>query len=171
MLFYPLPRRHHRHLLLPPGLVALAWLLLLGCLALPSIIPRQAVMEIRLFNPKGPQGCLVGFPTPQQIDKWGPWQNITVSSNEWAGYFDMRMVESVCLFIKEDIPEQRALRVYFDESTSYNTLIQLLDIPIRMGIHKHWLDLRRPPFTFNLLGNDPPIPPHYSFICGTTSTS
>ena len=50
MHFY-LPRRHRRRLLLPPGWVALAGLLLLGCLALrpwQERLKRQVVLELTM---------------------------------------------------------------------------------------------------------------------------
>ena len=50
-MHFHLPRRHRRRLLLPPGLLALAGLLLLGCLALrpwQERLGRKVVMQLTM---------------------------------------------------------------------------------------------------------------------------
>ena len=50
VIHLPYPRRTRRRLLLPPGLLALAWLLWLGCVAVPQLrgMKRQTVMQISI---------------------------------------------------------------------------------------------------------------------------
>jgi hypothetical protein len=161
------PRRHRRHLLFPPGLLALAGLLWLGCVAVPRIMgPTQYVKEVGFFPLHVPADSFGGFPTPQQIEDLGPWKSITLSGNSWADHFDMKIVENAGRSLAEKQPQHRALHVYLNESTSYNTFIQLLDIPNQLGIERYFIDLRKMPYSINLLGNIP-HPDYPSFICGT----
>ncbi|RSK42176.1 hypothetical protein [Hymenobacter perfusus] len=162
-----LPRRHRRHLLFPPGLLALAGLLWLGCVAVPRIVrPTQYVKEVVFFPLHVPADSFGGFPTPQQIEDLGTWQSITLSGNPWADYFDVKIVENAGLLLAEKQLQHRALHVYLNASTSYNTFIQLLDIPNQLGIERYFIDLRKMPYSINLLGNIP-HPNYPSFICGT----
>ncbi|WP_139923582.1 hypothetical protein [Hymenobacter sp. DG01] len=173
MLLLPTPRRAQHPLLYPPGLLALAWLLLLGCVALPYIKhpkPKQTILEVAFPKPGKPIGSLFGFPTPQQVKEFGPWKSVFVLGNLWADYFEVRMIESICLSLVGEQIQHRAVHVYMSEPTSYNTFIQLLDIPNRLGIKKYWIDLRKPPFSINLLGNEPPDPGYAPFFCGTSSS-
>ncbi|OWP62965.1 hypothetical protein CDA63_11305 [Hymenobacter amundsenii] len=52
MLTIALPRRHRRPLLLPPGLLALAWLLWLGCVAVPQVREGPPLKVFALFTPR-----------------------------------------------------------------------------------------------------------------------
>ncbi|WP_460612473.1 hypothetical protein [Hymenobacter seoulensis] len=122
-------------------------------------------MQIALPDPKASAGSAEAFPTLKQLEAFGAWQDLTVMGNVWSDYFDVRMVESSCLSLTKEQTQGRALRVFVAESTTYNTFIQLLDIAHRLDIRRHWLDLRRPPYTFNLLGNEP-RDLRYSFVCG-----
>lgn len=172
MLLLPTPRRYQRPLLYPPGLLALAWLLLLGCGALPYTKPpkpKQTILEVTFPKRSGPIGSHFAFPTPQQVKEFGPWKSIIVSGNLGADYFEVRMIESICLSLVEEQIQHRAVQVYMSEPTSYNTFIQLLDIPNRLGIKRYWIDIRKPPFSINLLGNEPPDPGYTPFFCGTSS--
>ncbi|MET4107049.1 hypothetical protein [Hymenobacter sp. UYP22] len=170
MLYLPLPHRRYRPLFFPPGLLALAGLLWLGCVAVPRIVaPTLHVMEVAFPAIHVPASSFGGFPTPQQVEDFGPWKIITLSSNPWAAYFDMKTIESASLALAEEQAEHRALRVYFNESTSYNTFIELWDMCSRLGIKRYWIDWRKQPFSFNLLGNIPPDPNYPSFVCGTSS--
>lgn len=166
-----LPRRHRRHLLFPPGLLALAGLLWLGCVAVPRVVrPTPHVMEVAFPPLHIPANSFGGFSTLQQIKNFGPWQSITLSGNPWADYFNLKIVESASLSFAEKQAEHRALRVYFNESTSYNTFIELLDMCNRLEIKRYWVDWRKLPFSFNLLGNISPAP-SYNYpllVCGTS---
>ncbi|AHJ96825.1 hypothetical protein Hsw_1230 [Hymenobacter swuensis DY53] len=162
-----LPRRHRRHLLFPPGLLALAGLLWLGCVAVPRMVrPTQYVKEVAFFSLYAPAFPFGGFPTPQEVEDFGPWKSIILSGNPWTEYFDMKIVESASLSLVEEQTEHRALHVYFNESTSYATCIQLWDICSRLGIKRYWIDWRKLPFSFNLLGNIP-HPDYPTMVCGT----
>jgi len=167
MSYLPLPRRRYRALFFPPGLLALAGLLWLGCLAVPKLVrPVQYVKEVGFFPLHVPVGSFGGLPTPRQIEDLGPWTSITLSGNQWADYFDVKIVENAGRSLAEKQPHHRALHVYLNESTSYNTFIQLLDIPNQLGIERYFIDLRKMPYSINLLGNIP-HPNYPSFICGT----
>jgi hypothetical protein len=167
-----LPRRHRRRLLFPPGLLALAGLLWLGCMAVPKMVgPTQYMKEISFFSLQAPAFPFGGFPTSQEVEDFGPWKSITLSNSPWAEYFDMKIVESASLSLAEEQAEHRALRVYFNEFTSYNTFIGLCDLCSRLGIKRYWVDWRKHPYSFNLLGNIPSDHNYSSFVCGTSDQS
>lgn len=174
MPYLPLPRRRYRALFFPPGLLALAGLLWLGCVAVPRIVgPTQHVMEVAFPALHAPAGSFGGFPTPQQVENMGPWRSITLSGNPWTEYFDMKIVENASLSLAEEQYQNRALHVYLNESTSYNTFIRLRDMCNRLSINRYWVDLRKLPYSFNLLGNIPhpgyPTPDYPTMVCGTSN--
>ena len=83
-----LPRRHRRPLLFPPGLLALAWLLWLGCVALPrvagsipSLITTIAPLPLQL-------GLYTNRATPAFASARVDYTSFTTSSATiWDGYF------------------------------------------------------------------------------------
>ncbi|MET4107050.1 hypothetical protein [Hymenobacter sp. UYP22] len=176
-----LPRRHRRHLLFPPGLLALAGLLWLGGVAVPKQLqhPGRTALEIALPSLKIPEGILGGFITAKQVERMAPWQSVTVSGCLWTDYFSLRMVEFMCLPLAKSGSERSNVRVYMSQFTTYNSFVTLLDMAQRLHVRRYWLDFRKVPYVLYLPSNESflesPIyvsasnivPP---FICGNTSS-
>lgn len=171
MLFPPTRRRRQSSLLLPPGLVALAWLLLLGCVALPRMIPanylhQRAIIEMNLLplHPDTAAYYSLGiypipaftYPTVKEIKQFGPWQNFYLTGQLWNDYFTLRYIRNSCWPLSENPNEHHRVRVYLSAQTKYSSLIYLLNKLEELQIRKYWLDFRHEPSVLYVLGNKPP---------------
>ncbi|NVO31293.1 hypothetical protein [Hymenobacter lapidiphilus] len=159
MLLLPLPRRHRRPLLLPPGLLALAWLLWLGCMAVPQVrgVGLQHVMEVN-FLPLDPKLDLpaeyrtgdynLPYSSPATIAAFRPWQIFAVTGNLFEDYFALRNAQAVFHHLQVDPNHDRGLQVHFSRRASYSSLVQLLDWCNVYSMKKYWVDLRHEPTAF-----------------------
>ncbi|SDY32411.1 hypothetical protein [Hymenobacter psychrophilus] len=181
MLLLPLPRRYRRPLLLPPGLLALAWLLWLGCVALPQVrgMRVQHVMEIT-FPPLRPnsiiladhavEGTSLPYSSPAIIAAFRPWQTLAVTGNLFEDYFALRNVQAVFRHLGADPNYNRGLQVRIGQEASYSSLIQLLDWCNMYDMKRYWVDIRHEPTTLYTFTSKPD--PNYKeipdWVCGVS---
>ncbi|MFD2785250.1 hypothetical protein [Hymenobacter rubripertinctus] len=155
MLLLPLPRRHRRRLLLPPGLLALAWLLWLGCVAVPQLrgMKQQTVMQITM-PPLLESGNLSwGRPydaSVLELEHFRPWQNFKLTGNLWLDYFDLRTLLAAYRQLHSFPNDEDGIRVTLGPQSTYGHLVQLYDWANQYELKRYWLDIRHEPITFYL---------------------
>lgn len=168
------PRRVRRRLLLPPGWVALGFLLLLGC---STLVPRWR--ELRLNNvlqitmPPLPAGKLGLWPelfhqSPKQLEKYRPWHTVDLNCELIPDFFGTAAAEAATRQIIADTSHAGGVRIRFWPGTTYAGLISVLDIMNRVNQKKYWLDIQHSPTTLYAI-TDPPTrtKPVVLFSCGT----
>jgi len=167
-----LPRRHRRPLLFPPGLLALAWLLWLGCVAMPQMRgmqrPRQVVMQLTALPI---HGDIFGFFPPvysseQQLEVFRAWQTIAFTGNQWADYFSYKQASNEATYVNSDYTYKAGMRVEFQPGSTYNSLILIINMLQKEGIRKWWLDTQHQPTTLYAFTNRSE-PSEQRFVCGT----
>lgn len=168
-----LPRRHRRPLLFPPGLLALAWLLWLGCVALPSMRgmgPRQVIFQLAVESkpfrneiiPLPLKDALVfpnSFMFPLELASLRPWKNISFNGNLWSDYFSYQQVSASASELKKHNDRDLGMRVGFAAPASYCSLIYTLNNlstadPIAKRVN-YWLDIRHQPTTVYAITSKP----------------
>ncbi|WBA42293.1 hypothetical protein [Hymenobacter canadensis] len=155
-----LPRRHRRPLLFPPGLLALVWLLWLGCVALPQMRginkPQGYVTQLTMLGPKLP-GAFDSFSPPRplwppyfsslELAAFRPWQNIRFTGNLWQDYFSYQQTRVAANYLGQDTTYRMGMKLVFEQSAAYKSLIFALDQLQRRDIKRYWLDIYRLPTT------------------------
>ncbi|WP_157541406.1 hypothetical protein [Hymenobacter aerophilus] len=185
MLLLSLPCLHRRRLLLPPGLLALTWLLWLSCVALPQVrgVRVQHVMEVN-FLPLQPnsdiladyivEGPSLPYSSSAIIAAFRPWQVFAVTGNLFEDYFALRNAQAVFHHLEVDPNHDRGLQVRIGQEASYSSLVQVLDWCNVYGMKKYWVDLRHELTTFYTfttkskpITNIRPHSPSNLLMCGT----
>ncbi|WP_426490955.1 hypothetical protein [Hymenobacter sp. 102] len=170
MLYLPYPRRRYRALFFPPGLLALAGLLWLGCVAVPpSELSRtkQTILQI-LIPPLHPskevqQMWYLVYASQREVAQFRPWQTFSLTGNQWADYHTLRLVR----YYSKDLQNSRRKRgvcVSMENATTYASFVYLHNTLQELGIHKYWMDFQHQPYTLYAIENQPS---NYSnWVCG-----
>ena len=168
-------RRHSRKLFFPAGLLALAWLPVLGG-ALLAARPelrrfRERVMQLSLPPLELPPLPSASTPveklpasaypremyaSPAQLDTMLPWHTVWVTGNVWQDYFSFRAAEFVASQLHQEPDHTRGLRISFGPKANYAGFVRVLDIFPRTGIQRYWLDTQHEPLTFYSFTKKPP---------------
>ncbi|RYE89831.1 MAG: hypothetical protein EOO37_04270 [Cytophagaceae bacterium] len=158
-----LPRRHYRRLLLPPGWVALGFLLLLGCQALVSqLIRRQIECITQLTMPilekvakeKYSDLSPYCFCKPlADIKTTTRWQNAQLIGNSLRFPVNKTALEAAVQATQADAGHARGVRVFFRPTATYGSLVSLLDMMNRLNQRKYWLDIEHRPVTFYIVND------------------
>lgn len=171
-----LPRRHRRQLLFPPGLLALAWLLWLGCVALPQLRgmerPLQSVLQISLPSLHFDGGWGIGPPlyaSEQQLATFRNWRTVTFTENRFADYFNFSQAAAAVELVKADSTYKAGMRIRFSDNASYASLVYSLDLLNKHDIKTWWLDVQHQPTTLYAFTRRPD-PPGTMWVCGNTYT-
>ncbi|WBO85318.1 hypothetical protein [Hymenobacter yonginensis] len=165
-----LPRRHRRPLLFPPGLLALAWLLWLGCVALPQMSgfnkPQGYVTQLTMLGPKFP-GAFDSFSPPRplwppyfssyELAAFRPWQNIRFTGNLWQDYFSYQQTQVAANYLERDTTYRMGMKLVFEPSATYKSLIFALDQLQSRDIKQYWLDIYRLPNTLYAFTDVPTV--------------
>ncbi|MGI4862296.1 MAG: hypothetical protein ACRYFZ_00115 [Janthinobacterium lividum] len=150
-------RRPYRRLLLPPGWVALGFLLLLGCQLLLIDKRLQPENVLQLTMPtlenmakdkygKIPSYC---FCKPlASIRATTRWQNAQLSGNSLSYPVNRAALEGAVQAMQADEGHARGVRVYFGPTAAYSNLVSLLDLMNRLNQPMYWLDIEHRPVTF-----------------------
>jgi hypothetical protein len=171
-----LPRRHCRPLLFPPGLLALAWLLWLGCAALPQMRgmqPRQGAMSLFIY----PANYCVGFdflpctdrPMPpllspvcypsERLETFRCWQDVVFTGSLWVDYFSYQQLQLALQRVQNTqnfhLNIMIGLRVHFSSKATYSSLVYSLDALKRYEAGNYWLDIYRRPTTLYVFISNP----------------
>ena len=171
-MYLHLPRRYRRRLLLPPGLVALAGLLLLGCLALrpwQERLKQRSVIELTM--PPRPISDLVrpnvqemGFtdciwpqengPEPRYslMPHYRRWFTLTLGQNRQADSLAMRKLKAL-LHRAGKRPNwgSSGLRIFFSPKTHYSSVVEVLGLMNQFCVGQYFLDIYHMPVTFYAL--------------------
>jgi hypothetical protein len=167
-----LPRRHRRPLLFPPGLLALAWLLWLGCVALPQMRgmerpeyvmqmtvppPVQGINEMIPLPVKGALFWEEPYMAPLEVAAFRPWQDVHFTGNLWNDYFSLQQAHTTVKQLQADPDHDRGLRIKFEPQATYSTLVQMFDLSNVMDVKRYWLDIRHSPTTLYMFTTEPPL--------------
>jgi hypothetical protein len=176
-----LSRRFRRPLLLPPGWVALGFLLLLGCLLLQTHwrqLRRHNALQITM-PPLRADTALATFYRVHRIkrdtaeynpftdvsdknalakiNRMRPWHTIDFGGQPLIDFFSAPIIESSVRAINADSSHAGGVRIRFRAGTTYANLVKVLDIMNYTGQKKYWLDNRYRPTTFYII-TDRPLP-------------
>ncbi|TGE25280.1 hypothetical protein E5K00_08845 [Hymenobacter aquaticus] len=163
MLLYPI-RRYRRPLLFPPGLLALAFLLLLGCWVINRNTERwQTRYALRLTMPQLTYKAYpitgIHFFAPYnsrlELERFRPWQTITFSGNIWQDYFSLHEARLRTQQLQEYPSQNVGLRIQFTDHATYSDLIQMLDQVQGLALKHYWLDILYKPTTLFVFGVNP----------------
>lgn len=162
-------RRFRRPLLFPPGLLALAWLLCLGCVALPRMPGLQPQYVLSTTFPTYNQCNLP--PSEFEIDHQTPpwclskqelfrqWQTIEVSGAKWSDYFNYQLANIVVQGYKA-VPDQDAgLRIRLSTNATHGQVVGLLSWVHSTNHKKYWLDIQHTPATLYVITERPLLRP------------
>ena len=154
---FHLPRRHRRRLLLPPGLVALAGLLLLGCLALRPWQEQAKVhgvisLTVPIHEPH-PTLPTVRFlvPDPDTMCERRFRHDTFLNGSPIHDQPEYRRIVTAIHTITTDKEHNGLVCVRLATSARYENMIAMLDLMERMHLHKHWFDFTRKPTAFYVL--------------------
>ena len=153
-MHFLLPRRHRRRLLLPPGRLALAGLLLLGCLALrpwqeqakihgvislavPICEPHPILPTIRFLVPNPNTMCERRFR-----------HDAFLNGNDIHDQPQYRRIVAAIRFITADKKHNGLVCVRLTSTARYENMVALLDLMERMNLRQHWFDFTRKPTAF-----------------------
>ena len=162
MPFY-LPRRHRRRLLLPPGLLALAGLLLLGCLALrpwQERLTRPTVIDFTMPVQHGRSGIDNVF-EPKELTKFNDWYDTYFDGSPSGDARHALGILHRAAAMQASPQRDQRLRVQLGRHATYAELVFLLNTMHRFNIKKYVLDINHGPtvfyaFTVTPLAHRPP---------------
>jgi len=157
------PRRHSRRLLLPPGWVALGFLLLLGCqvllahrrqLQLYSVMQLNMPLLEKLAEEKrkkgGPDSYIFSKPLAN-IKTTTHWRNASFIVKPRRDSVNEAIIKSAVLAIQADEDHARGVRIRFGRGATYSSLMNLLDMMLRLNQPMYWLDIEHRPTTFYIV--------------------
>jgi hypothetical protein len=167
-----LPRRHRRKLLFPPGLLALAGLLWLGCVAMGpwqgQLKPRYAIaltMPVRPIHHQSEYPTVrFEVPIPGQVCKSCHWHEGYFAGNDIADNAEQIRITQAVQSIAADTMHAGGVRVRFAPTAHYTNLVFLLNLMLEKGIRKYWIDITRAPTTFYAI-TDAYKPTYERMIC------
>ena len=153
MHFY-LPRRHRRPLLLPPGLLALAGLLLLGCLALrpwQEQAKTHGVIELTMpIYEARPSFPIIKYllPNPDTLCRQCIWHDANLTGNRMGDSLQHLRIAGYVRAMTTYSVNDGGLRVRLSAAAHYRSMVYLLDLMNRTNIRYFWFDIRHKPMTF-----------------------
>lgn len=152
------PRRHTRRLLLPPGWVALGFLLLLGCqallahrrqmqveykLELAMPIPEKMASEFN-FSPH-----IRPFTKPlADVKPTTHWHTINFNGGKLNDFASGAMVATAMRSIEKESTHAAGIKVCFQQGATYSSLVATLDLMNQLSHPRYWLDIEHQPTAF-----------------------
>jgi len=179
----PKPRRVHRRLILPPGWIALAFLLLLGCQALqqwgrqlknwnvlqvtmpPLKVDTSYVHSLKENTQQVIRNEFNLYVTPlstvgaSMLQKMRPWHSVEFNGNSLTTFLSAAATESAIQKIIVDTSHAGGVRVRFLPGATYANLVRVLDIMSYTNQKKYFLDIWHQPATLYAITNEP-LPIH-----------
>jgi hypothetical protein len=153
-----MPRRHYRRLLLPPGWVALGFLLLLGCqvllahrrqmrvdyiMELPMPIPEEMAAKLS-YSP-----YIKPFAKPlADIKSTTRWSTVSFNGRKLNDFVNGAMAATAIRDIYARATHAAGVKVCFQEGATYGNLMTMLDLMYRLDRHRYWLDIEHSPTAF-----------------------
>lgn len=148
-----LPRRHRRPLLLPRGLLALGFLLLLGCRVLVNQprLHRYAVMQLTMPASHSAENSLaLQLPSAQKIRNMGFWRIANFTGNATADSSNLRLVQRHLRAVYHHSTTD-GLQVRFHARARYGSLVDALDEVNMSNASKYFVDIHSPITTLYVL--------------------
>ncbi|RZJ86791.1 MAG: hypothetical protein EOO60_13005 [Hymenobacter sp.] len=153
------PRRHVRRLLLPPGWVALGFLLLLGCQALLTHrrqLQPYSVMQLAML-PLQPDKAISRrvpvYGSITELNKFRPWRDAEFTGTSIKDFINAASAETAIEAIKADTGQAGGVRIRFGQHATYSNLIRVLDMMNYLNQKIYWLDIRHNPTTLYAITN------------------
>lgn len=156
------PRRSHRRLLLPPGWVALGFLLQLGCVALGTHWRQLQVMNVvqvtmPALHPASGEyyPCQIRFTLQyarQQVRQIPYWQTLVFTGRSTDSLV-ARQVRPAVISLKNSLQQRRGLAIRLAPATRYKHLVFVLDLLAQQDIKKYYFDNHQVPFVVYALSN------------------
>jgi len=173
------PRRHSRRLLLPPGWVALGFLLLLGCQALLAHrrqFQQYAVMQLTMPAIK-PDTAMARFMTKDydmpyrplsELDAARKWRTVDYWGRFLTDADNGQYIKAAVQIIKADSAHDGGVRICFHEHATYANLVEVLGIMDICKQPRYFLDIRYQPITLYAITNKyvPVKTSNYSLVGG-----
>ena len=163
MHFY-LPRRHRRRLLLPPGLVALAGLLLLGCLALrpwQERLRRKVVIELNMMPqpvsdvlwPRLDLFSNCSWPKANgpmlrssNLVHFRKWTTLKFGPNQVKNALVAGQMDAILHSIGPNPNwKNNGLKICFGPGAEYSSMIKTLDLMSRYRVSQYFIDIYHTP--------------------------
>jgi hypothetical protein len=191
-MYFHLPRRHRRKLLFPPGLLALAGLLWLGCVVVGSWqeqLSRKVVVQLTM--PPRPTSDTIFVHMPRaylrepemipflysQLFTLYSWQNIELNGRSVNDSISVSSISKAIKQIRTDTIPNCGIRIRLTSKVRYKTFIQLLDQMELNNQKKYLFDMYHGPFALYVLVDkytpqtpiEPALPIEPVFLCGTNS--
>ncbi|MFD1469475.1 hypothetical protein ACFQ48_14700 [Hymenobacter caeli] len=153
MHFY-LPRRYRRPLLFPPGLLALAGLLWLGCVALGpwrEWLKLKSVMQLTMpvlpLSKHSETGPFI-LPSSAKVRSMGPWRDNYITGKPEGKAHEYAGITNDVRTMMADSAHHGGVRVRFAPTAHYKDLVFVLDLMNREKSKRYWLDIINKPVTF-----------------------
>jgi hypothetical protein len=156
-MHFHLPRRHRRKLLFPPGLLALAGLLWLGCVVVGSwrekLSPRYALRLTMPLRPPHSSQFLRFFevPNPDTVCKSCTWHDASFTGSPVNDKHEQTAIVGYVRDIVADTMHAGGVRIRFTSMAHYSSLIFALNLMNEYSVKKWWLDITRRPTTFYVI--------------------
>jgi len=171
------PRRHTRRLLLPPGWVALGFLLLLGCQALlarrQQLSPRIIELGMPFLDKREVETYpLASLSALEKLRLHSPlaalkptmhWQHIKFTGNRQNDSLSRVDLTKIVPPIRADIGGAQGVQVRFSEGATYDTMIDVLSLVQQVSPRYYWFGKNRSVTTFYIVSDWAFIPDeHYT---------
>jgi len=159
---FHLPRRYRRPLLFPPGLLALAWLLWLGCVALG---PWQEQLKLRTMlrltmpplpsaiPPVLPSDSIPPPPPPPyltraELNELLPWRDAYFNGNSQSDGHEKIRITSAVHDMMSNTEIGSGVRIQFMPKSYYKDLVFVINLMSQEGVRRWFLDTRQKPTVF-----------------------
>jgi hypothetical protein len=161
-----IPRRHYRHLLLPPGWVALGLLLLLECQALltherqmrlPNVLQltMPSLQQDTSRQGRSSENYDMPYRPVNKLDSARPWHDAEFAGAHLSDFVNLATTENFVRAIHADTKRGGGVRIRFHSHATYANLVSALDLMERLNQGIYWLDIRYTPITLYAITNEP----------------
>ena len=111
-----MPRRHRRKLLLPPGLLALAFLLLVGCGVLAPIVKERTKAVLQATFPNSHSTANIYSPTTKQLEDRRSWVDFKITGNKLFDRYNWQQAQQRVKASVNNPDTLKGTRISFHES-------------------------------------------------------
>jgi hypothetical protein len=159
-----IPRRHRRKLLLPPGLLALAFLLLVGCGVIAPIAKERTKAFLRITMPElRPTTDEYERISVQNLASMRQWESFEITGSKLFDCFNWQQAKQRIKALQQTPDTIHGVKIHFGQNAKYLYIIKSLSYLIEVDAKSYVLDIRIPVTTLYVLGKRPPNPNQY--IC------
>jgi hypothetical protein len=153
-MHFHLPRRHRRPLLLPPGLLALAGLLWLGCIQVGvwhEQLKQWHVLDLTMpiyTTHHEKHSIRFELPNPDSVCISCSWKDIYLTDkNNYADRNEQIGAEKAVHAMMANMNDSSGVRIRFARTARFKQLIFAFNTLERENVRKYWLDIYHAPIT------------------------